>query len=77
VYRLEDQDKILLADLEGSQIEYWDRGVDTKKKYTYFVTAVDTEGHEGNPAVITVQPNLNTIKHLRSLFRFHSLGNQN
>ena len=36
-------------------IEYWHRGVDTAKRYTYVVAAVNEVGQEGNPAVTTIQ----------------------
>ncbi len=54
IYRLEDQSKTLLAELGGSFLEFWDRGVDTTRDYVYAVTAVNGDGFEGNPAVVSV-----------------------
>lgn len=52
IYDVSSGERRLLVELKGDSLSYWRRSVDQARSYIYAVMAVDSQGREGNPAVI-------------------------
>ena len=55
IYQVEGNAQSLLVELNASVFDYWHRGVEKEKQYTYALVAVNDEGREGDRALVTVQ----------------------
>jgi len=55
IYQVDEEKKILLAEVNASIHEYWHRGLENKKTYTYALVAVNNEGRKGEAAFFTVR----------------------
>jgi len=55
IYLIEGEQRALLATLPSSDFKYLHRRVDKGKAYTYWITALDSSGREGDPAIVTVK----------------------
>jgi hypothetical protein len=55
IYQVEGNAQSLLVELNANTFNYWHRGVEKNKQYTYALVAVNNEGREGDRAFITLQ----------------------
>ncbi len=55
IFQVDGNNWTLLAEKDGSTFEFWHRGVDKDRSYTYAVRAVDANGKIGNPSFVGVQ----------------------
>jgi len=55
IYQVEGNAQSLLVELNANTFNYWHRGVEKDKQYTYALVAVNNEGREGDRAFITLQ----------------------
>ena len=55
VYLVDGQSRSLLAELDVNTFQYWARGVEKDKQYTYAICEVNTNGREGDFAIVTIQ----------------------
>ncbi|MBN2198362.1 MAG: hypothetical protein JW747_00770 [Candidatus Aminicenantes bacterium] len=54
IYRVEGEEKTLLTYVDADVFSYRERGVEKDTAYTYWITAVNSEEREGEPAVVVV-----------------------
>jgi len=60
IYLVTDgSDWILLDEVNASTFEYWDRGVERDKKYTYGISSVTDDDQESLTAIVSVQNAVN------------------
>ncbi|MFC2167189.1 Ig-like domain-containing protein [Acidobacteriota bacterium] len=55
IYQVVDGIWTFLSEVNGNTFEYWHRNVDKERRYSYVVTAVDTNNKEGKEASVVVQ----------------------
>jgi len=55
IYQLAGSDRSLVEESSSDTFEYWHRNVNKDDQYQYALVAVDNQGREGNPALLTVQ----------------------
>jgi len=54
IYDVSRGERQLLAELKATSLYYWRRNIDPTRSYIYAVLAVDSQGREGNPAVVRI-----------------------
>lgn len=55
IFLVDGESQSLLVELSTDTFEYWHRGIEPDKSYTYALVAVSNEGKESEPVYITVQ----------------------
>lgn len=55
IYQVDGGQRTEVASLGAEKLDYWHRGVDGSKEYTYHIVAVNNEPREGDPAIIVVR----------------------
>jgi hypothetical protein len=55
LYDNSDERSVLLAEFASDVFEHWIRGVDRDREYVYALTAVNSAGREGSPAIIAIK----------------------
>ena len=56
VYEVNGGSRVLLGELDKGTFEYKHRGVQSGRSYTYYLVAVNAQGREGMPALVTAGP---------------------
>ena len=52
---IDGQQKTAVASLDAKTFKYWHRGVDKTREYTYSIVALNSEGREGDAAIVVVR----------------------
>ncbi len=55
IYRVSDESRRLLAEVNAGTLEYWQRNIDRHLNYVYAVSAVTEDGLESTPAYVSIR----------------------